>query len=260
MQGHIRREGNRKGASQPLCRNLKQKHPSSSLPPASQYRRGRAYGKKCRPYSRYRDNNEEFKQIIGRGTRLREDYGKLYFNILDYTGTATRHFADKEFDGDPGLAEEEIDDEGNTTATTVIDSGSDNAEGGEEGIEPEPPFLDPEPPIIIEPPEPPLQPRKYYVEKGNVRIATHLTQDLAADGRQLRATEFRDYTGEVVRSLFVDVAEFRHRWSDPDRRAEIVRELRDKGINVTEAAETFGNPDADPFDLLCNIAWNAPAC
>ncbi len=45
----------------------------------------------------------EFKQIIGRGTRMREDYGKLFFNILDYTGTATRHFADKQFDGDPSL-------------------------------------------------------------------------------------------------------------------------------------------------------------
>jgi len=61
----------------------------------------------------------EFKQIIGRGTRLREDYGKFYFNILDYTGTATRHFADKEFDGDPEfVSEEEIDGEGNTTTTT----------------------------------------------------------------------------------------------------------------------------------------------
>ncbi len=66
----------------------------------------------------------EFKQIIGRGTRLREDYGKFYFNILDYTGTATRHFADTEFDGDPEfISEEEIDDEGNTTTTTVVDPG-----------------------------------------------------------------------------------------------------------------------------------------
>ena len=70
--------------------------------------------------------------------------------------------------------------------------------------------------------------------------------------------EFRDYTTEVVRSLFVDVAEFRHGWADPDRRAEILSELEAKGINAAEAGEAFGNPDADPFDLLCNIAWNAP--
>ncbi len=200
----------------------------------------------------------EFKQIIGRGTRLREDYDKFYFNILDYTGTATRHFADKEFDGDPEfVSEEEIDDEGNITVTTVVDQGDNGMEGGDDGAAPEP-SVDPEPPIIIDPPEPPAEPRKYYVENGKVSIATHLTQDLAADGKQLRATEFRDYTGEVVRSLFIDVAEFRHRWSDPDRRVEILSELEGKGISVAEAGVVFGNPDADPFDLLCHLAWNAP--
>ena len=202
----------------------------------------------------------EFKQIIGRGTRLREDYGKFYFNILDYTGTATRHFADKEFDGDPEfVSEEEIDGEGNTTTTTVVDPGPDNADGEDEEDDDEPIIIDhPEPPVIIEPPEPPPEPRKFYVERGKVSISTHLTQDLDAEGKQLRATEFRDYTSEVVRSLFVDVAEFRHGWADPERRAEILTELESKGISAAEAGEAFGNPDADPFDLLCNIAWNAP--
>jgi type I restriction enzyme R subunit len=200
----------------------------------------------------------EFKQIIGRGTRLREDYGKFYFNILDYTGTATRHFADKEFDGDPEfISEEEIDGEGNTTATTVVDSGPDIADGAN-GSGDEEVIVDPEPAVITEPPEPPPEPRKFYVEKGKVSISTHLTQDLDAGGKQLRATEFRDYTGEVVRSLFVDVAEFRHRWSDPDRRAEILTELDEKGISAAAAGEALGNTDADPFDVLCSIAWNAP--
>jgi len=200
----------------------------------------------------------EFKQIIGRGTRLREDYGKFYFNILDYTGTATRHFADKEFDGDPEfISEEEIDDEGNTITTTVVDPGPD-PEGEDDGDDDEEVIVDPEPPVIIEPPVLNEDPGKYYVVKGKVSIATHLTQDLGADGKQLRATEFRDYTSEIVRSLFVDLAEFRHGWADPDRRAEIVRELEAKGISVAEAGEAFGNPEADPFDLLCHIAWNAP--
>src|ERR1700737_3013627 len=53
----------------------------------------------------------DFKQIIGRGTRVREDYGKLFFNIIDYTGSATRLFADPEFDGDPALVDEEAIDE-----------------------------------------------------------------------------------------------------------------------------------------------------
>ena len=200
----------------------------------------------------------EFKQIIGRGTRLREKEGKYFFNILDYTGTATRHFADKEFDGDPEfVSEEEIDGDGNTTTTTIVDPGPENTDGiggdGDDDV-----IVDPEPPVIIEPPEPSPRPRKFYVEKGKVSISTHLTQDLDAEGKQLRATEFRDYTSEVVRSLFIDVAEFRHGWADPDRRAEILAELEAKGISAAEAGEAFGNPDADPFDLLCNIAWNAP--
>ncbi len=197
----------------------------------------------------------EFKQIIGRGTRLREDYDKLYFNILDYTGTATRHFADNEFDGDPEfVSEEEIDDDGNTATTTIVDPGPDDPDEGDDGDT----TVYPEPPVIVEPPEVDEDPRKYYVETGKVSIATHLTQDLDAEGKQLRATEFRDYTGEVVRSLFIDVAQFRHGWADPDRRAEILRELESKGISASDAGEAFGNPEADPFDLLCNIAWNAP--
>jgi len=189
----------------------------------------------------------EFKQIIGRGTRLREDYDKFYFNILDYTGTATRHFADSEFDSDPEfVSEEEIDGEGNITTTTVVDSGPENVDG------------DAETTVILEPPVVNENPGKFYVANGQVRISTHLTQDLDAEGKQLRATEFRDYTSEVLRSIFFDITAFRHDWSDPDRRAEILDELESRGIKAAEAGETFGNPDADPFDLLCNIAWNAP--
>ncbi len=202
----------------------------------------------------------EFKQIVGRGTRLREDYGKFYFNILDYTGTATRHFADKEFDGDPEfISEEEIDSEGNATTTTIVEPDPVSTDGDEyDAADDNENIVDPDPPVIVDPPEPPPEPRKFYVENGKVSISTHLTQDLDAEGKQLRATEFRDYTSEIVRSLFVDVAAFRHGWSDPDRRTEILNELEAKGISATKAGEAFGNPDADPFDLLCNIAWNAP--
>lgn len=202
----------------------------------------------------------EFKQIIGRGTRLREDYGKFFFNILDYTGTATRHFADTEFDGDPEfISEEEIDDNGDTTITTIVDPGDDDKPENDEGHEDiEDTFDPPQPPIIIEPPIVRDEPAKYYVVTGSVNIATHVTRDLDAEGKQLRVTEFRDYTGEVVRSLFPDVATFRHGWADPERRAEILAALQEKGIDTIEAAEALGNPEADPFDLLSGIAWNAP--
>jgi type I restriction enzyme, R subunit len=198
----------------------------------------------------------EFKQIIGRGTRLREDCGKLFFNILDYTGTATRHFADPEFDGDPEfISEEEIDEEGNITSGTEIDptdEGDNEEEEDDEIIDPD------EKAVIIKPPEETGEFRKYYVVKGKVTISTHLTQDLDRDGRQLRVSEFRDYTGEVVRSLFIDMADFRHRWAHPERRAEVLAEFERKGIDADEAGAMFENPEADPFDLLCHIAWNAP--
>ncbi len=200
----------------------------------------------------------EFKQIIGRGTRLREDYQKFFFNIIDYTGTATRHFADTEFDGDPEfISEEEIDDNGDTVVTTIVDPGDDEEPQNEDDDDGGEVIID-NPPVIIEPPVVGEEPHKYYVESGTVNIATHVTRDLDAEGKQLRVTEFRDYTREVVRSLFPDVATFRHRWADPERRAEILAALQDKSIDATAAAEVLGNPEADPFDLLSGLAWDAP--
>lgn len=201
----------------------------------------------------------EFKQIIGRGTRLREDYGKYYFNIIDYTGTATRHFADPDFDGDPEFVDEqEIDDEGNIVPPDDSDDEQDPPiDPDDEPVNPDPDSEEDEP-VIIDPPEDDDDPRKLYVENGKVEIATELTQDLDAEGRQLRVSELRDYTGDVVRSLFADVSEFRHRWADPERRREIVDLLKEKGISPDEVGEALKQPEADPFDLLCNLAWNAP--
>ena len=199
----------------------------------------------------------EFKQIIGRGTRLREDYGKFFFNILDYTGTATCHFADKEFDGDPEfISEDQIDDTGKITQTTVVDPGpkADDDINPDDTVEP-PDY--PEPAVIVEPPQV-NESRKFYVVKGQVAIAAQVTRDLGADGKQLQVTELRGYAGEAVRTLFADVSEFRHRWADPDRRAEVLTALQEKGIDATAAGALFGNADADPFDVLCNVAWNAP--
>ncbi len=105
----------------------------------------------------------EFKQIIGRGTRVRDDYGKLWFNILDYTGTATRNFADPAFDGDPAFAtQEEIDEDGRTKDIEILTP--EEAEDGEGEIN--------EPPggtVIIDPP--PKERRKYYFDGGQVEIA-----------------------------------------------------------------------------------------
>jgi type I restriction enzyme, R subunit len=187
----------------------------------------------------------EFKQIIGRGTRVRDDYGKLYFNILDYTGSATRLFADPDFDGEPALITEERTDEGGTTTGTEI-------------IDEEPPISDPEPEPALPTPEPPREAHKYYVDSGSVEIAAHMVYELDPEGRQLRVVKFTDYTGEKVRNLYSSAAELRSKWGDAVERAAIIAGLEERGITFEEMAEAANQPDADPFDLLCHIAYNAP--
>jgi type I restriction enzyme R subunit len=193
----------------------------------------------------------EFKQIIGRGTRVRDEYGKLYFNIIDYTGSATRMFADPDFDGDPSIAtEESIDEAGETVegSEEVVQQEEEIEEA--EGTDVEPPNLD----FGDEEPEP----RKYYVDGGQVEIAHQIVYELDADGNKLRVVQYSDYAAEKVRTLYPNAAELRSKWANPDQRAEIISMLEDRGIDFDELATVANQPDADPFDLLCHLAFNAP--
>ena len=186
----------------------------------------------------------EFKQIIGRGTRVRADYGKNYFNIMDYTGSASRLFADSDFDGDPVLiSEEEMGREGEIKTTRVVvpeelspeelNAGilSDNAEG---------------------------EKRKFYFDGGRVEIAAHLVYELDPDGKQLQVVKFTDYTAEKVRTLYPSVPELRAKWADPEQRSEIIARLAERGIDFEQLVAMTQQPNADPFDLLCHLAFNAP--
>src|SRR5207253_1219212 len=110
------------------------------------------------------------KQIIGRGTRVRDDYGKLWFNIIDYTGSATRLFADPDFDGDPvQVTEEDLDRR--AEPAIIRDFGPEWEPAPETETEPG----------ILEPPA--GEPRKFYFDEGRVAIAAHLVYDLDPDGR-----------------------------------------------------------------------------
>lgn len=185
----------------------------------------------------------EFKQIIGRGTRVRDEYGKLWFNIIDYTGSATRLFADPDFDGEPArVIEEHIDGEGEVTSeTTEVDH-----------TEP-PPKTGPE---VIEPPE--EERHKFYFDGGQVAIAAHLVYELDSEGKQLRVVRYTDYAAEAVRSICPDSRQLRKQWADPGRRADIIQRLAERGIDFGKLAEEIERPEADPFDLLCHLAFNAP--
>ena len=187
----------------------------------------------------------EFKQIIGRGTRLRPDYGKLAFNIIDYTGTATEKFADPDFDGEPVLEREAtIDDEGEVV--DEIDIANQDQYGDERTGD------------RIEDPAGREPSRKYYVDGGQVEIIRHLVYDLDPDGKKLSVRQLTDYAGDKLRTLYPDASRLRRAWLDADRRSEIVARLEERGIDLPTLAEAAGQPDADLFDLLCHLAYHAP--
>jgi type I restriction enzyme, R subunit len=191
----------------------------------------------------------EFKQIIGRGTRLRDDYGKYFFNIVDFT-QSTRLFADPEFDGEPALISEiQVDDDGVEEAIqpqSVAEAEEEYIVGGDEQ------------PVAASSDDAVAPPRKFYVDGGHVEIAAHLVYELDPDGKQLRVVKYTDYTAEKVRSLYPNASELRKKWADPTGRHEIIATLAERGIDFEELAEASRQPDADPFDLLCHVAFNAP--
>jgi type I restriction enzyme, R subunit len=194
----------------------------------------------------------EFKQIIGRGTRVREDYGKTWFNIIDYTGSATQKFADPDFDGFPEIDEEVIiDEDGNEIGTNVgggVDSDSPWSDDGEGSKKPDGGMGN----------ESDGEFRKYYVDGGNIKISAHLVYEMDANGNQIRVVQFTDYTAERVRTLFTSANALIDQWANPFQRKEIILELEERGITYKELAETMGKPDADPLDLLCHLAFETP--
>jgi type I restriction enzyme, R subunit len=189
----------------------------------------------------------EFKQIIGRGTRVKEDYGKLFFNIIDYAGSASIRFQDKEFDGDPALiTEEEVDEQGNVTVRRVS---GDTAKDGEfvtgEGESDDDGGGS-------------TRRQKFYVEEGTVQIVSEIVQELDAEGNVLRTMKLADYTAENVRTLATDAEEMGKAWGEPERREDILGKLAERGIDFEELAKIIGKTDADPFDVLCHLAFDAP--
>ncbi|KAF5053288.1 Type III restriction enzyme, res subunit [anaerobic digester metagenome] len=193
----------------------------------------------------------EFKQIVGRGTRVREDKEKLFFTILDYTGSATRNFADPDFDGEPPLiTEDEIDDDGN-----IIDGDEwvpDDADTGDEDWEDED-NEDDEPPTGGETGGEPR--RKYYISEGEVSIAAESVQILDANGK-LRTIQFTQYAKEQITTLFPSINEFKSKWNNLEERKHILEELENNGVSVDQLMEITRNKDADPFDLLCFVAFD----
>jgi len=187
----------------------------------------------------------EFKQIIGRGTRINEEYSKTYFTIMDFRNV-TDLFADPDFDGEPVMikklgenddlsgVEEEINDE--TIADKEVEfSKSPEIEGGgdiEENIR-----------------------KKIKVNGVEVKILNERVQYLDAKGKIITES-IKDYTRKNVLKQFQSLDEFLNKWNSADKKEAIIKELEEQGIFFDVLKDEVGK-DFDPFDLICHIAYDA---
>jgi type I restriction enzyme R subunit len=185
----------------------------------------------------------EFKQSLGRGTRVNEEAKKYYFTLMDFRG-ASSHFADPEFDGEPVQIYEPDDDE---PVTPPIDPGI--LQISEDEI-----VYDPGNDISIRPEEP--ESRKLYVNGVLVTIIAERVKYLDADGK-LITESLRDYSKRAVKSRFASLDAFLRRWNEVERKQAIIDELEEEGLRLEPLAEEV-NPDLDPFDLICHIAYGQP--
>ena len=185
----------------------------------------------------------EFKQIIGRGTRINEDYNKLFFTIMDFR-RATALFADPDFDGDPVQIYEPTEGE------TVVPPDEPN-----DGRVEEPPSS-----IIVDPPGDEetggTRPVKYYLNNVEVRVATERVQYLDEHGK-LITESLKDYSRKTVRQSYTSLSEFLNVWNDAEKKQVILDELAARGVFLDELAALVGR-DYDAFDLICHVAFDTP--
>ncbi|HKQ60435.1 MAG TPA: DEAD/DEAH box helicase family protein [Candidatus Polarisedimenticolaceae bacterium] len=176
----------------------------------------------------------EFKQIVGRGTRLCPEAGKLSFEIVDFVG-ATSHFADPEFDGpaesvvveDMGVRGEVV------TPSELASPGLESS--SEDG-----------------------SPRKLYVDGGAARVVVDTLSVLDPDTGELRTVTYEQHVADAVRRLYPHPRDLRSRWRTRASRDEVVAALEDRGISLAELGARTGRDEADPLDLLIHLAWNGP--
>ncbi|MEC0711339.1 DEAD/DEAH box helicase family protein [Bacillus haynesii] len=199
----------------------------------------------------------EFKQIIGRGTRLLEEYGKTYFTIMDFRNSS-RLFADPAFDGRPEVV---IDIDGNDPVdepeppTDEEEDGSEESDGnnrvkednGEYGTGDTPPFND----------EGEDKPRKYYIGDVTVRVLSERVQYVDKDGK-LITESLIDYTKKNILEQYARLDDFLRTWTEAEKKQAIIDELQDSGVLLDAVREELGKTELDDFDLICHLAYDKP--
>jgi len=185
----------------------------------------------------------EFKQIIGRGTRINEDYGKYFFTIMDFK-KATELFADPAFDGDPV----QIYEPGPDQPPVPPDEGRDTLppDDGDDGGT-----------TIIDnwPPDGPGH-VKYVVDDVPVYVVAERVQYYGKDGK-LITESLKDYTRHRIADRYASLDDFLHHWSDADQKQAILQELEEQGVLLDALADQVGR-DYDAFDLVCHVAFGRP--
>jgi len=197
----------------------------------------------------------EFKQIIGRGTRIREDFGKLYFTILDFRNV-TDLFADRGFDGDPVRIKEVSQDEDISTVeeeeeeqTAVL---TDNVTGEEILIKkPEVRYPETESNTFARERSP-----KQYVNGVDVSVLVSREMYFDNNGKAITVS-LKDHTKEIIKKHFSSLDAFLQKWKESDRKAVIIKELEEEGVMI-DALQEAVNKEVDLFDLICHVAYDKP--
>ena len=192
----------------------------------------------------------EFKQIVGRGTRVHEDTGKFYFTLIDFRG-ATNHFADPDFDGEPVQIYEPGDDDPIAPPDDVPPNDDDG--------DPFPGTPGEDETIISDPPIGP-QPhggsvKKIYVDGIGAKVVAERVEYLDENGK-LVTESLRDFTKKALRKRFTSLDDFLKRWKAEERKQVIIEELEAEGLPLDPLADEVGK-DLDPFDLICHVAFDA---
>ena len=196
----------------------------------------------------------EFKQIIGRGTRINEDYNKFFFTIMDFRN-ATRLFADTNFDGDPVMIkvvdpEEEIptiEDEEKITESTT-----DELTGEDVVFEPHIPYVGTD--AATDEPLPHRE--KVYVNGVNVAMLNERVQYIGNDGKLITGS-LKDYTKNMVRKKYRSLDDFINKWNQTEQKQVLIEELTEQGIILGNFLDEI-NKEMDVFDLILHAAYDQP--
>ena len=209
----------------------------------------------------------EFKQIIGRGTRINDDYHKHWFTILDFK-KATELFADPDFDGDPvkvyqpGTNDPVTPDDEQEASETAVEGVEEELAGYEleDGATWQNDDATAAPVTAFGDDEGPGKRVKYVVDDITVSVVAERVQYLGPDGK-LITESLRDYTRQKVKEQFASLDDFLRRWHDAERKQAILDELAEQGIFWEELIAELGKKlgdEPDPFDVICHIAFDRP--